>query len=170
MIERHRALGDGGASAASAEAGGGGGEGAACGTLWAQLVAVTEQKEALEVELATSVAGAARLELITSAITARLREQLAALAAGGLTTTEERRHYAALQELLAYQEQLRDAPDEQLPERSCPTVARPLPGRPTAPPRARRRRRRRRRGAAGVPTAIKQTQRSSSTGAARPVR
>ena len=130
MIERHRALGDGGASAASAEAGGGGGEGAACGTLWAQLVAVTEQKEALEVELATSVAGAAQLELITSAITARLREQLAALAAGGLTTTEERRHYAALQELLAYQEQLQDAPDEQLPERSRPTVARPLPGTP----------------------------------------
>ena len=130
MIERHRALGDGGASAASAEAGGGGGEGAAGGALWAQLVAVTEQKEALEVELATSVAGAARLELITSAITARLREQLAALAAGGLTTTEERRHYAALQELLAYQEQLQDAPDEQLPERSRPTVARPLPGTP----------------------------------------
>ena len=133
------------------------------------LVAVTEQKEALEVELATSVAGAARLELITSAITARLREQLAALAAGGLTTTEERRHYAALQELLAYQEQLRDAPDEQLPERSRPTVARPLPGTPDG-------------AAAGavaavaagaprpaVPTVIKQTQTeqfnwSSSTG------
>ena len=150
MIERHRALGDGGASAASAEAGGGGGEGAACGTLWAQLVAVTEQKEALEVELATSVAGAARLELITSAITARLREQLAALAAGGLTTTEERRHYAALQELLAYQEQLQDAPDEQLPERSRPTVARPLPGTPDgAAAGAVARRRRRRRAAAG---------------------